>query len=380
MSPLVAVRLDDPRLDVRGALHIDRSDNRLRCYRLPAWTRAQSPEPAFDLMASMTSGVRLVFETTSEVLEIDALETGLQFAGEPRRTARFDLVCGARVTHADLTDGHTIVVDGSKVSFVAGKPGTLQFTLPSGRKVLELWLPQSAMTEIHGLRISAHAEIRSPPPPARTWAHYGSSISHGMEAESPSRTWPAEVARQLGYDLYNFGFAGQCHLDGFVARALRDARLDLISLKIGANIVAADTLRQRTFASTLEAFLDTIRDGCPNTPLLVISPVHSPLLETTPGPLIRRPQALYERQERPHAIEDGALTMKAARTILEAVVRRRRAAGDTNLHYIDGLRLFGESDTDLMPDQLHPDGPGHLRLAQRFCEAIDAHSWSSPTG
>lgn len=380
MSPLVTVRLDDLRLDVRGALYIDRSSDRLRFHRLPGWTRAQSPEPAFDLMASMTSGVRLAFETTSDVLEIDALETGLQFAGEPRRTARCDLVCGAHIANADLTDGHTIVVDGAKVSFVAGMPGTLHFTLPPGQKVLELWLPQSAMTELHGLRVSADAEISSPPPASQTWAHYGSSISHGMEAESPSRTWPAQAARRLGYDLHNLGFAGQCHLDGFVARALRDARFNRISVKIGANIVAGDTMRRRTFKSALEAFLDTIRDGCPNTPLMVISPIHSPLLETKPGPLIRRTQALYERQERPHAIEDGALTLQAMRAILEAVVQRRRATGDTNLHYIDGLGLFGESDTDLMPDKLHPDALGHLRLAQRFCEAIETHSWSSQTG
>ena len=141
MSPLKAIPLDDPRIAVRGALHIERSADRLRFHRLPDWTRAQSPEPAFDLMAAMTSGVRLVFETTSRVLEVRALETGLQFAGEERRRATLELVCGETRVSADLTTGQTIVVDGAKVSFTPGVPGVARFDLPTGRKQVEVWLP-----------------------------------------------------------------------------------------------------------------------------------------------------------------------------------------------------------------------------------------------
>lgn len=373
MSELKAVALDDPRLSVRGALHVERSADRLRFHRLPNAMRQLSPEPAFDLMAAMTSGVRLVFETTSRVLEVDALETGLQFAGEPRRPARLDLICGAATASLDLSQGHTIVVDGPKVNFVPGFPAKACFDLPPGLKIVELWLPQSAMTEIRGLSIEADSDISAPPPPTRTWGHYGSSISHGMEAEGPSRTWPAIAARTLGYELSNLGFAGQCHLDSFVARALRGGGFDVISMEIGVNIVASDTMRRRTFASAVDGFLDTIRDTQPKTPMTLISPIYSSLVETMSGPVLRKPHAQYERQERPFAAQDGALTLQGAREIIQSVVVRRRSNGDENIFYIDGLCLFGPDDADLMPDQLHPNEEGHALLAQRFCK------WARPT-
>jgi len=366
MSALTLIALDDPRVAVRGALHVERSANTIRCHRLPKWTRAQSPDPAFDLMAAMTSGVRLEFETDADFIEIDALETGLQFIGEPRRAAILDLVCGGVTKSAELTQGHTIVVDGTKVAFVPGTPGTVRFDLPPGRSHLALWLPQSAMTEVQGIRISAGAEVSAPISPKRTWAHYGSSISHGMEAAGPSRTWPALVAESLGLSLTNLGVAGQCHLDGFVARSLRDGHFDVISLEIGVNIIAADTMRRRTFGVAVENFLDTIRDANPTTPLIVISPIYSALLETMPGPLLRKAAKHYERQERPCALNDGALTLQSARTVIETIVSRRKSAGDSALHYIDGLSLFGTDDAALMPDQLHPDEAGHVLLAHRY--------------
>jgi hypothetical protein len=155
------------------------------------------------------------------VLEIDALETGLRFAGEQGRAARCDLIYGGTTTSADLTDGPTIVVDGAKVLFLPGKAGTVRFDLPAGRNIVELCMPQSAMTEVHGFRIVRDAEFGGLAPPEHRLAHSGSSLSHGTEAAGPSQTWPDNAARALGLDLFNLGFAGQCHLDGFVARAAR---------------------------------------------------------------------------------------------------------------------------------------------------------------
>ncbi|MGY2743940.1 hypothetical protein ACQCSU_13710 [Pseudarthrobacter sp. O4] len=49
----------------------------------------------------------------------------------------------------------------------------------------------------------------------------------------------------------------------------------------------------------------------------------------------------------------------------------QRAVDDPNLHYIDGRSLFGEADVvELpLPDQLHPDPPGHRRIGERFADA-----------
>lgn len=370
MIPLKPVALNDPRISVRGALQVSRTAERLRFRRLPEWTRALSPEPAFDLMASMASGVRLVFDTTSRVLEIEALETGVQIGAEARRTARIEVIAADMRVSADLTEGHTVVTDGAGVKFVPGVSRSVRFDLPFGMKTVTVWLPQSAMIDVLGLRVEASADLDAAQPPSRTWAHYGSSISHGMEAAGPSRTWPAIVARAMELELFNLGLAGQCHLDGFVARVLRDGAFDVISMEIGVNVVGLDTMRRRVFSSAVEGFLDTIREVRPATPIIIITPFYSPLLETTPGPLVRGPRGTYERPDRPFALEDGALTMGAARTAIAAVVKQRLAGGDENLWLVDGLSLFGAADVSLMPDDLHPNAEGHERIGRRFLDAI----------
>ena len=116
------------------------------------------------------------------------------------------------------------------------------------------------------------------------WLHHGSSISHGSNAASPSTTWPALAAAAGGVELVNLGFGGSAMLDPFAARALRDTPADLISIKIGINLVNADVMRRRAFGPALHGFLDTIREGRPTTPLLVVSPILCPIHEDTPGP------------------------------------------------------------------------------------------------
>lgn len=368
MTPLASIPLDDPRIAVQGALHVERSADLIRLSRLPAWTRAQSPEPAFDLMAAMTSGVRLVFATTSSIVELDMIETGLQFAGEARRRADVEIYADGNSDARSLTAGHTIVVDEAEVAFVAGRATTLRFELAAGPKRVVIWLPQSACCEISGLRLDQTALLEQASSDARVWAHYGSSISHGMEAAGPSRSWPALAARTAGVELVNLGLAGQCHLDGFVARTLRDGAFDLISLKPGVNVVASDTFRRRTFANAVHSFLDTIREGCPTTPLLVISPTFCPLIEDEPGPVRRIPGGTYLREARSHAREDGALCLADVRRILSDVVERRRGSGDGALFLLDGLSLLGATDAYSLTDKLHPGAEGHEKIARRMVE------------
>jgi len=369
MSRLVAIPLDDARIVVRGALGTRRDAESLIPSRLPDWALARAPSPAFALMAGMTSGVRLDFVTTSTVWEIDLLETGLRFDGEPRRPAIVEVfIDGAPASHG-LEQGHTIVVGEGMTSFVPGGPQALRFDLRPGEKRVEAWLPQAAITEVRGFRLESGADLVSPPEGARRWAHYGSSISHGMEAAGPARTWPALVARRAGLDLLNLGLAGECHLDGFMARVLGEASAELISLELGINVVSIDTMRQRTFPGAVHTFLDILRGAAPTTPVLVISPFHCPPLEDTPGPLLRVAGGSYQRQARPHARADGALTAADVRRILQDVVAQRRAVGDKALAIIDGASLFSAEDVGDLADAVHPGARGHETIAARFFDA-----------
>jgi hypothetical protein len=56
-------------------------------------------------------------------------------------------------------------------------------------------------------------------------------------------------------------------------RTIRNADADVISLKVGINLVNTDVMRLRAFGPAVHEFVDTIRDGHPSTPLLVVSPI-----------------------------------------------------------------------------------------------------------
>ncbi len=187
-----------------------------------------------------------------------------------------------------------------------------------------------------------------------------------MEADRPTGVWPVVAARAAGVDLFNLGLAGQCQLDQFAARTIRDLPADLISLKLGINIVNADSMRERTFVPAVHGLLDTIRDGHPDTPIIVISPIVCPPAEDHPGPTVPGPDRRFGVIERPPELAVGALTLSRIRELLELVVMSRRNTGDTNLHHLHGFELFGPDEADDLPDGLHPSAAGYLRMGERF--------------
>ena len=211
--------------------------------------------------------------------------------------------------------------------------------------------------------------------------HHGSSISQCIEAATPRGVWPVAAAEQLGLDVTNLGFAANAHLDPFTARAMRDSGADLFSLKIGINIVGADTMKRRTFIPAVHGFLDTIRDGAPSVPILVISPIFCPALEDTPGPAVTDPVTGERRGTPPTTPNffEPPLTLRSVRKILQEVVRTR-ASEDPALFYLDGLDLFGADDIAELPDGLHPSAAGYLRIAERFGSSPLVAEWIARAG
>ncbi|MET8121116.1 SGNH/GDSL hydrolase family protein [Micromonospora sp. NPDC005291] len=260
----------------------------------------------------------------------------------------------------------------SFVSESADPPGTVRFTgLPDRMKDVEIWLPHNEHTELVALRSDAPVEP-VPDRGRRVWLHHGSSISQGSNATSPTATWPVVAASLGDVDLVNLGFGGSALLDPFTARTMRDTRADLISVKIGINLVNADLMRLRAFTPAVHGFLDTIREGHPTTPLLVVSAIYCPIHEDTPGPGAFDLAALGTGQVRFRATGDpaerasGKLTLRVIRDEL-ARITAQRAADDPNLHHLDGLDLYGELP---LPDQLHPDTATHRRIAERFAKRV----------
>ena len=364
-----------PAFSVSGAVDVQPLNPGLDFRRLPGWALAQTPDPVLHLMSRMSAGVRLSLVSDTERLELDVEATGVCYAGGLRRRVTFDLyVDGVLHQRHNLGAGPTDYIDYQQTPpEVIARPGiveTLLFEgLPGKGAHIELWLPQAASVHVKAVRVEAGARVEPASDRRPVWAHYGSSISHGMDADGPSETWLAVAARSLDLSLISLGFAAQCQMDGFVARLLSRMPCDLISLKLGVNLVNQDVMRERAFIPAAHAFLDRIRDARPEVPILVISPLLCPMHEECPGPTLRDPPG-YRAITRPAELASGALTVSRIRALLQLIVNARREAGDHNLHYLDGLRLLGAADAGALHDGLHPDAGGQRQVGQRFVDWV----------
>lgn len=259
--------------------------------------------PRLDDVARMPAGVRLEFDTDARGFDWDV-----------------------------QTDGDIdVVVDGKLVS---RSPKVDVGDLPARRKRVRIWLPQSSHVSLGQFTVDGATAV----PEGPRWIAYGSSITQCRLAAGPSETWPALVATELGWSLRCLGFAGECHLDPAVARYIRDTEADVISLCVGVNIHGAASFSARSLGPALEGFVRTIRDGHPDTPILLTTPLHAP-----------------ERERQPNAL---GLTL--------ADVRTEVANAAHGLPVVDGPSILGSADAGFLADGLHPDAEGYHLIADRL--------------
>lgn len=367
--------LEGSPIEIVGALDFDHRKKGISPRRLPAWTRSQMPD-FMDMNVRMPSGIRLAFCTNSTSIEIEVLTTRMQTPLLKPPLVVFDLLIDDETIASQSHDaGNTIVFNPSvpgEFELNRGSAYTVRFEgLEPTDKACELWLPVNVFFELRSLSIDGGATLNPPPESDKPrWLHHGSSISHCAEAKSPTTTWPAVAARLGGMNLLSLGFGGQCHLDPFVARTIRDQPADLISLKIGINIVNMDSMRERVFLPALHGFLDTIREGKPETPILVVSPIYCPIAEQTPGPTVPGDDGRLRTVPGHEGLRVGCMSLTRMRAIIERVIDVRQEQGDPHLDYWNGLELFGPDDTHDLPDDLHPNPRGYIRMGERFHKAV----------
>lgn len=361
-----------------GALDIRREPEGVRPTRLPSDLRRQLPDAPTEWVVSQTAGVRLRARTAATWLRVSAHFTRHSGPDAPPRPAVLVAeVDGVEVWRGGFTSG--TVIRGSRTGLPVETPGraeTWDIPLPGSgvERVVTLWLPHRAQTTLR--RVEADAPLRHAEADVQSrWIHHGSSISHGHEADAPTTTWTRLAARELDLDLLDLGFSGSAMLDGFTARTIARERADLITLKLGINVVNTDAMRPRAFSPAAHAFLDTIRDGHPETPMAVITAIVCPEQEHLAGPSVRGPDGRFRGTPRPAEDVATLLTLARTRELLDEVVRVRK---DPNLTLWDGRSLLGSADVTTLGDGLHPDQAGHRLIAARFAAMARADRLTGP--
>lgn len=373
LAPL-ASRPVDPAL-VHGAVELEPTPRGLLPHRLPGWARARTDEPQLHLVEAQPAGVRLAARTAATRLALEVLPTKRRYAGvPPRPDGTYDVLVDGVLVAQHTADGGDVLRVDMMTGAGTHEPGptvVLDIDLgpAAGERTVEVWLPHDEQTALVGL--GADAPLRPVVEDRPRWVHHGSSISHGSDATHPTGTWPVVAARLAGHDLLNLGFGGSALLDPFVARTIRDTPADLISLKVGINLVNTDLMRRRALAPAVHGWLDTIRDGHPEVPVRLVSPLFCGLHEATPGPTAPDPAAMAEGRVAwvasgdPADVARGALTLEVVREVLAEVVGRR---DDPHLTYVDGLGLYGPDDAVRLPlpDGLHPGPDAHRLVGERW--------------
>ena len=361
---------------IRGAAELEEGPHGVRLHRLPGWVRRQYPDPQLLAMEAQPSGVRIAVRTTATRIELVSHPSPVLYLGTHRPRGRIDVCVDGELQLGDeLTGG-----DATEIDLTTGSmrqvPGSSHTTVVEGlaatSKAVEFFLPHNESLELVSLASDAPLEPLERTKPL--WIHHGSSISQGSNAASPSVIWPALAARRGNVELRNLGLGGSCFVDPFIARVIRDAPADVISVKLGINIVNLDGMRVRALVPAIHGFLDTIRDGHPTTPIVLVSPIFCGIHEDTPGPGGFDPASMGTRQVKFIATGTtgdealGRLTLQVIRREMRSLMERRSA--DANLHFLDGLELYGEADAAAapLPDNLHPDTATHRLIGERFAD------------
>jgi len=193
-----------------------------------------------------------------------------------------------------------------------------------------------------------------PASPRKKWVCYGDSIAEGWIASTPATAWPAIVAREHALDVVNMGYAGSARGEIVTAEHIAGLAADVISLTHGTNCWtriphSVDQMRANT-----DAFLTVVRQGHPQTPILVASPIIRPDGEETANKL-------------------GA-TLGDLRLAMEEVVRTRINEGDGTMRLIEGLPLV---PAEQLGDGIHPNDDGHLSLARALGPSLQEMAGAS---
>ena len=310
----------------QGIVSLEQTDNWVKPWRIP-YQSQNLFHHQLCIRAAMPAGARIIFRSDTSYIEGE-IEPQLE-------ENQIDLYCDK------------IFI---KSVSLQKKDRFLFSDLPSGDKLVELWLPQKGELRLKVIEVANGASLAPVADSQPRWITYGSSITQCSAAESPSQTWPAIVARQLNLNLTCLGFGGQCHLDPIIAQLIRDLPADFISICAGINIYGSASLGPRAFRQALIGTVQTIREKHIDIPVVLISPIYSP-----------------PREKAKNAV---GFTLEEMRVEVATAVEDLRTHGDQKLHYVDGLQLFGADLIEMLPDQLHPNAEGYKALGKKFTQQI----------
>lgn len=285
-----------------------------------------------DRLADSTSGGQIQFQTDSPKILIRVRLQKASGMNHMPATGQsgFDLYIGQAPKQlylsttkfkARATEYEVALFTGSKIN----RHFTLNFPLYNGVKSVEIG-------------IIGGSTVTSPAPYTYDGriVVYGTSVTQGGCAPRPGMSYSNILSRRINAEFVNLGFSGNGIGEPELAKLINAIpRKRLVILDYEGN--AGATIRE-----SLGPFVDILRAEDKDIPILVQSK-------------IRYAAELHD--------PDRLKSAEAIAEFQQDFVKLRRAAGDLNIHFLNGGSFFGNRADECTVDGVHPTALGFMKIA-----------------
>ena len=213
----------------------------------------------------------------------------------------------------------------------------------------EMIFPYADSVDVLGVEVSEGANWASAAArPATRYVAFGDSVTHGFTATEVTKSYAFRVAERNDWELVNLGIGGR-GTHGPDGAFLAGMKADVISVLIGVNDWQAGA-ELENFRANYAQLVSGLREGHPNTPVYLITPLWVPPTWT---PTTAR-----------YPLEDY-------RAIIREVVAER---ADLGLIVIEGPALIDHDAALFDRIAVHPNNSGFAQMAERLAHAMRAGS------
>ncbi len=285
----------------------------------------------------MTAGGRVRFKTDSTSVAIVAKMGKM----EPASHGAFSGGCGFDMYIRENGKENYYGTYIPPLDAREGYEGILPFATKEMREITINFPNYADVYDLYiGLDEDAKVEEASPYRDCAPIIFYGSSITQGGCSSRPGSDYARIISRRYHCDIVNLGFSGSARGEESFANYIANLPMSVFVYDYDHNAPSAEHLEK-----THEPFFKIIREKNPDLPIVIMSAVSHP-----------RIFANYDRRQ--------AAILKTYENAI--------AAGDKNVYYIDGSKIFDEDEAfGCTVEGCHPTDLGFYFMAKAVAKVLD---------